>query len=188
MMRRILVIVLSIAFLFACEKKAEKKPAIDETSVIKNTVILYNTLMAEGYRNFNMNALVQAATEDRATKAYYHMAAIGEGRLRMDPVLKDIQFLKAEFNGPESAAVETREVWDYTYKNIDTNEIAYGNTITYENNYRLVRESGKWLVSDITIMKSEEEKKTDFLPFARPDKHDETKGGQDENRGRQNGK
>ena len=155
--------------LLACEQKTPTHN-FDQEEKIKNTIILYNALLAEGYRNLNMNALTQIATEERRVKAYHHMSALGETGVKMDAVLKDLKFREVNLIDPVNAEAGTEEIWDYIYIDIDSGDSAYNNRITYKNNYRLINRSGKWVVADITIEESDEEKDDEFLPFRKSDK------------------
>jgi len=87
------VVALLVTLLIAgCGKT--KAPKADPEA-LKTTVIHYNALLAEGYRTLNMNPLAQVATKERAQKAYYHMAALGEERKKMESDLRNLDFLEA---------------------------------------------------------------------------------------------
>ncbi len=147
MKKRRFLVVLLILF-SGCNK--EKAPSID-SAILKHVIVQYNRLLAEGYRTLNMNTLVQVATEERATKAYYHMAALGEERKRMDSTQTKIDFLDIRSISPEQAEVKTREEWSYKHVNIDSLEVEYQDSILYEMKYTLVRKNDQWFVSDITV-------------------------------------
>lgn len=164
MTKKTVILFLTFFLLLACEQKAQKDDTY-QAEKIRNTIILYNSLLAEGYRNLDMGPLIQVATEDRIIKAYYHMSALGEGRVRMDAKLSDIKILDMDLRDISKAYVGTEEKWEYNYINIDTDEIVYDNTVTYRNKYSLINSAGKWLVSDITVEQSEEEKDIPFSPF-----------------------
>src|SRR5690242_8812450 len=65
-----------------------------EEGRVQGTVKRYNELLIQGYRSLNMNPMQEAATIPQAQKLYYHMSALGEGRLRMDSALKNLTFKK----------------------------------------------------------------------------------------------
>jgi hypothetical protein len=162
-MRRLIYILCCAILLFAsCEVYEKKEDTAKEERLIKDTVVLYNSLLADGYRKLSMTALVQAATEERATKAYYHMAALGEARVKMDAKIRDFKFLELKLPSQYTAEVMTEEIWDYSYVNVDTGEQVYDNKITYKNRYALTKKTGKWLVYDITVEESHEEKPEKF--------------------------
>ena len=159
MTRVVIVLILTIPILLlGCDKgKAQ----------LKDTVVKYNTLLAEGYRNLNMNPLIQVATERRATKAFYHMAALGEARIKMDAKLKKITFSDIKIISHDKAEVVTDEIWDYTYLSIDSSKPLFDNSITYKLKYILEKRSNRWLVADIIIEKADEKKKSEDI-FHRP--------------------
>ncbi len=118
---------------------------------VRETVMQYNALLADGYRNLNMNPLAAIATRQQATRVYHHMAALGEARTKMDAHLLDISFKGIEFTGADRAEARTVEHWSYTYINIDSGKKTADNTAGYTLLYSLVREKETWLVAGITI-------------------------------------
>jgi hypothetical protein len=100
------------------------------------------------------------------------MAALGEGGIRMEARIEQIQFLKVTRYSPEKAEVQTRERWNCYYYNIESGEQVSENIITYENKYILINEAGRWLVDDISIIDSNETNKNSGLRFIErpPDK------------------
>ncbi len=151
-----LLIALGVLMLFsACGRENDR--------IIMDAVIKYDTLLAEGYRNLNMTPLIEAATEKHAAKVYIHMAALGEGRIKMDSMLKDIKFIEIKKLSGSKAEVKTREMWDYAYINFDSGKSVFDNSVRYELKYSLEKKSGRWLVADITIEKVEEKKSSEDL-------------------------
>lgn len=151
-MKKLLIVILVLLLFSGCNQNKRQ---------IKDTVTAYTTLLAQGYRNLNMNPLIQVATEERATKAYHYMAALGEARVKMDARLKNLKFLDIKIHGflkGEKAEVKTEEIWDYSYINIDRGEQVFDNSVTYELTYALIKKSDQWLVADITIEKAAEKK------------------------------
>ncbi len=176
-MRRGLIILLIAAFFVtACQqgmneevisKKKPKSPHIlDEKTKIKNTVILYNSMLAQGYRKQNMTSLAEVATEKRISKAFYHMAALGEGWVRMDMNLKQISFSEIQILSSDKAEAATEEKWDYKYINFKTEEQVYDNSVDYVNRYKLSKISDKWFVDDINVISSKEKKSERYEPIA----------------------
>lgn len=151
-MRKLIAVFALLLLISGCEK---------ENSRIRDTVIKYDTLLAEGYRNLNMTPLTQVATEKRAAKAYYHMAALGEGRIKMDARLRDIKFLDIKTSGGKKSEVTAEEMWDYAYIDIESWKQVFDNSVTYKMKYVLEKKSDEWLVADITIEKAEEKKSSE---------------------------
>ncbi|MBU0729865.1 MAG: hypothetical protein KKA70_08995 [Proteobacteria bacterium] len=165
-MKKVFPLILAALLLFGC---AEQKST--SAQELQDSVQTYNRLLSEGYRSLNMTPLARIATPQRTTKAYHHMAALGEGRIRMDTLLDEITFLGSKIlaDNQNKAEIRTREQWTCNFYNIDTNEKVSDNIITYENVYHLVLEAGRWLVDDISIRKwSETNKKGGLSFFERP--------------------
>jgi len=148
MKKHLVVLVSLLSFMAGCGQETDKQPP----NVLHETIETYNGLLADGYRRLNMNHLVHAATGERAIKAYYHMAALGEGGVRMDSVLRDLEFVTTKQPGPDEAEVTTREQWEYRYVNIANGNASPLLTVNYTARYRLVRDKEKWLVAQIAIL------------------------------------
>lgn len=124
-----------------------------DSRAVKGVIKRYNQLLIEGYRTFNMNPLQEVATPEQATKLYYHMAALGEGQLRMDSTLKDIRFVTVAFPKPDEASVDTKEKWDFTHVNIKTGKkIAEEKDFIYEMGYTLKKVNGRWIISNVNTI------------------------------------
>ena len=121
---------------------------------VKNTILRYNQLLAEGYARMNMTPLQEVATLEQATKVYHHMAALGEAKIRMESRLVGIEFLDIQFPGENLAKVKTREKWNYTHVNINTKMPAQSvvQGLIYNLSYDLIRRNGKWLVSSVSVL------------------------------------
>lgn len=139
-----------------------------EDPAIREAVVQYNNLLAEGYRTLNMSGLLAVATEERATKAYHHMAAIGEARIRMEARLKELAVSSIRQAGNDRATASSKEVWEYSYFHIDSGDLVDENTVTYSLTYHLRKGDGRWLVEDIKVLSAEEKKKSKDL-FKRPE-------------------
>ena len=171
-MKRFSLVIIAVLLLAGCSQNKNE-------GEVKEVVRKYTALLAEGYRNLNMNPLSQIATEERATKAYHHMAALGEARTRMDARIREIKFLSVKFVRDNKAEVKTEEKWDYTYINIDSGKPEFDNSVAYVLTYFLTKKSGKWLVADVTVEKAEEKKSSGHV-FSRPkrEKPPAEKGGE----------
>jgi len=156
------LLVLSFAVV-ACSRKSE-------VGEIKRVVSRYNELLIWGYKNLNMNPLQEVATPEQATRLYFHMSAIGEGKLRMESSLKSLDFTKMEFPKKDEAVVETREVWDFTH--IDTNtgkKYAEEKDFIYEMGYHLKKQTGRWMITEVTTING---KSTNtVVPWPEPERH-----------------
>ena len=121
------------------------------TSSVQRLVVKYNSLLSEGYKTINMTKLQEVATPELAEKAYYHMAAIGEGKSRMVSELKKIDFLETDMSLPAKCRIVTKELWDFAYADIVTgvrsNEVK---NYHYDVRYELENRQGRWVIVDIT--------------------------------------
>lgn len=175
MLRMLVLILIAVLSVTACEQDkktvgtSSEKPkgtgAFDEETRIKNTVILYDSLLAKGYIIQNMSLLLEAATEKRANKAYYHMSALGEGKVKMDMKLNELKFTDVKILSPDNAEAATEEKWDYKYINTDSGEQVYDNSVDYKLTYRLIKLSGKWLVDDIDVKQTKEKNPEGYKPL-----------------------
>ena len=162
-----LVVFISLFVLTGCGE--EKRPDSDKEKKKRNieaAVIWYNALLADGYRTLNMNPLSQVATPQQATKAYYYMAATGEGGLKMDATLKKIEFTSPR-EIANKAEVETDETWTYVFVEIKSGKDQFSNTVRYSLTYTLEEQEGRWLVAAVAVQKTAEEKDSSRI-FQRP--------------------
>src|SRR6185369_7005507 len=110
----------------------------------------YNQLLCDGYKTMNMTSLQEVATKELAERAYYHMAAIGEGKSRMVSELKRINFVETDCSKPSKCRVVTKEWWDFGYADILTgqrsNEVK---DYIYDVQYLLENREGRWLITEI---------------------------------------
>ncbi|WP_298268795.1 hypothetical protein [Geobacter sp.] len=120
---------------------------------VQGTIRRYNQLLIDGYRKMNMNPLQEVATPEQAEKLYFHMAALGEGRLRLDSTLKNISFVNIDMAKPDEATVVTRETWDYTHVNLNTGgKFDEEKDFVYEMKYTLKRRDGRWIITNVATL------------------------------------
>lgn len=126
----------------------------------QHTVLRYDQLLAQGYATMNMTNLQEVATKEQAVKVYNHMAALGEGKIRMESQLEDIDFLDIRLPEKDLARVKTREKWNYTHinmandgKTMPSRKVVQG--LIYNLAYELVRQDGRWLVSSVSVLNEE---------------------------------
>lgn len=136
MKKAIFVISILAIYICGCRVDTEK-----DTRAIKDTILRYNQLLAEGYARMNMTPLKEVATPEHAQKVYHHMAALGESKVRMESQLVDIEFSDIQFPKKDFAGVKTREKWNYTHINIGSK--MPGQTVVqgliYKLSYELVK-------------------------------------------------
>ncbi len=155
----------------AAEPAAPAPPAPQEgvaEEQVAGTVLTYLALLADGYRTMNMTPLLHVASPDRAQKAYHHMAAMGEARVKMDPGLQSIELGAVRLTDPAGAEVDASEKWLYVYYRTDSGRKVYENEVSYELTYFVVRSpNGGWLVDEIRVNSTVEGPGTGELEFYR---------------------
>jgi len=157
---KLLVPIFVLALLVGCKDSTPGKsaapsqvPPVASTAAEEshNLIKRYNQLLSEGYKTTNMTKLQEVATQELAEKAYYHMAAIGEGKSRMVSELKKIEFKETDCSKPANCRVVTRETWDFGYADIQTgqksNEVK---DYIYDVQYLLENRQGRWIITGIT--------------------------------------
>jgi nicotinamide riboside kinase len=156
-----LITLLLLATLFGCKDSASKNagaPPQSQSSASSalvetthNLIAKYNSLLSEGYKTTDMTKLQEVTTPELAEKAYYHMAAIGEGKSRMVSELKKLDFIETDCSKPSTCRVVTKEIWDFAYADILTgvrsNEVK---DYRYDVQYLLENRQGRWLIIEIT--------------------------------------
>jgi hypothetical protein len=156
-----LVTLFLLATVFGCKDGATAKKVetpVRDASATKavaetthNMITKYNGLLCEGYKTTDMTKLQEVTTPELAEKAYYHMAAIGEGKSRMVSELKKLDFVETDCSKPAMCRVVTKEIWDFAYADILTG--ARSNEVKdyrYDVQYVLENKQGRWLITEIT--------------------------------------
>jgi hypothetical protein len=181
--RNCLLLILSLSFLIpaGCNTKQEPKtppvkigqtmpaqPNLPREELVKKIVERYTYLVAEGYKNLDMNPLQEVATNAEAEKAYIHMAAIGEGTSRLISQMKKISYEFVQFPTESTAVVRTKEIWDFSHTDIKsgkkTGEIL---DFPYDVTYTLEKKEGRWLITDI-VASSEKDARENMKPQSKP--------------------
>ena len=149
MKKTILVILLMVICICGCHVGTDK-----DTLQVKDTILRYNQLLAEGYARMNMTPLKEVTTDEHAQKVYHHMAALGEAKIRMESKLIDIEFSDIQFPKKDFTKVKTKEKWDYTHVNIGTKMPAQTvvQGLIYKLSYEIIKKNGKWLVSSVSVL------------------------------------
>lgn len=159
----LLILSASLLAFTGCSKKNEpatppgkvgqtmpEQPNLPKEQLVKKIVERYTFLVAEGYKNLDMNPLQEVATKTEAEKAYIHMAAIGEGTSRLISNMKKINFEFVQFPTESKAVVRTKEIWDFSHFDIKsgkkTGEVL---DFPYDVTYTLEKKDGRWLIADI---------------------------------------
>lgn len=171
------ILILCILSLAACTDRTAENKAGDAPAVMppafapafpgrtfedmaKNLIVRYNQLLVFGYENLNMNFLQEVATHDQAEKAYFHMAAIGEGGVRMRSRLKAVAWERVDQTKKDVITVKTKETWDFAYHDIKSDKMTEEHkNFVYTMTYTITQDaSGKWLISNIHAVSDEPEK------------------------------
>lgn len=165
---RLLAISLAVILLLlpGCDQ-GKPKVAAPKNADIETAVVRYNTLLADCYRNLDMNPLAHAATKKRTTKAFFHMAALEEAGVKMDAKLRRFSFGDVKVIAPDQVEIPAQESWDYSYWDIDTGKDLFDNSVHFRLVYTLAKQMGTWLVADISVKEAREKKDSTFI-FKRP--------------------
>jgi hypothetical protein len=149
--RLLVAVVVILAAVVTVGCSAEVTPSAVER--VRNTVVRYNRLLAEGYRSMDMGRLRQVADELQSEDEYIHMSSLGEGGVRLLPYLKHFEFLNVSVEST-SARVQTRETWDFVHEGTATHEVVLvQNEMTYDLAWDLAaRADGRWYVTDVRVM------------------------------------
>jgi uncharacterized protein YuzB (UPF0349 family) len=154
------IAIILITFLAGCQDRTPPETvgrpqtptaATNMTEQSHQLIIRYNQLLSEGYKAASMTKLQEVATTELAEKAYYHMAAIGEGKNRMVSELKKIDFIETDCSTTPKCRIVTKEVWDFAYADIITG--ARSNEVkdyVYDVSYLAENRQGRWLITEIT--------------------------------------
>lgn len=120
---------------------------------IKSAIMHYNALLADCYRQMDMNPIQQVATIDHVQKLYYHMAALGEGKVRLVSTLKKVDFIDIRVEDKRTAYVHTKETWDYRQMELSTGKVVLEERdFVYELSYQLIRSGDRWIVKTVTSL------------------------------------
>jgi hypothetical protein len=163
-----LLVLLSALTLSGCNDSSSKNAAVspapkatvsnNPADQSRNLILRYNQLLSEGYKTINMTKLQEVATPELSEKAYYHMAAIGEGKSRMVSELKKINFVETDCSQAAKCRVVTKEWWDFAYADIQTGQRSDEvKDYIYDVQYLLENKQGRWVLTEITA--SGEERK-----------------------------
>lgn len=114
----------------------------------------YCLFLAEGYQKQDLSKLNFVATDEQSQRVYRHMAALGEGRIKMDSKLLAIEWVSVDQDSPGDAKVTTREGWAYAYVNMDTGKIMNSNAVDYLLQYHLQKSNEQWLVATVDVLES----------------------------------
>jgi hypothetical protein len=171
-MRKSLIMIPMLACLLAgCEEKAREAREAPATQAAKAVAALsvegvrkmvtrYNQLLEQGYRDLNMTPLQEVATRELALKAYFHMAALGEGKARLISKLQRLDFEQIDTPSPTASEVQTREVWDFAHRDIGTGRLRQEvKAYVYHVHYTVEKQQGRWLITKISATGEEEPKR-----------------------------
>jgi len=136
-----------------------------ENENIKNRVIDYiNTLAkissAERKEDFDKlkKKMLTIADENIAKKLFLWVHSWHDSNLFMKASLKKIDFKKMNITG-DKATTETEEIWIYRYINNKSGRVVFPDTkIYYRVLYQLNKKKGKWIITDVKVLKEKKEK------------------------------
>lgn len=138
-------------FIFALMGCVEKE-TLDEF-LVKDTIKNYNLVLIEAYKTGNPGLFKGLAVEEEIRKRDIMISSWLSAGEYMDADLKKLKFKKVKVTG-NTAVVKTSEKWTFQYRDVITEEVVDPKkTIHYEMTYTLIKEDGRWLVSELSIDK-----------------------------------
>ncbi len=127
------------------------------TELIK-AVKRYTRALADGYRDMNMDNLFLVASKEQVEKVTNYMFTLGQGSIRMDSTLKNIEFKNIRLDNQGNGFVRTTELWDYAHVNINDESVTREEKdVQYDLQYELQKSAHGWIVAVVTIEGGENE-------------------------------
>lgn len=146
-LRLFIVPLIVIMGLSGCASKKERN-----IEKIKETIVLYDKLLAEGFSKRDITLLKEVATGSHIGRIEHRMNALHGANRRMDSNLKSIEFLEIEFLSVTSAKAQTRELWDIHHIDVKTQEtIKELKDFEYKLNYNLMFRNDKWMIVSVDV-------------------------------------
>ncbi len=152
----VLIVLLAVA---GCVSNKE-----DEMPRVKDVILRYNHLLAEGYASFDMRGLSGLITPNQAARLDHRLMGLKMAKKRMDTRLENIEFLKVTFKNDKItkqriATVRTRETWDIRYADLNNGRtVKKMDGAVYLILYSLQRKDEKWLIDNDTVMEEKSDR------------------------------
>mgnify|MGYP001577914302 FL=1 len=138
-------------FVFALMGCAEKETL--EEFLVKETIKNYTRVLIEAYKTGNPGLFKGLAAEKEIRKRDIMISSWLSAGEYMDADLKKLKFKEVKITS-DTAVVKTSEKWTFQYRDVKTEEVVDPQkTVSYEMAYTLVKEDGRWLVSELRIDK-----------------------------------
>jgi hypothetical protein len=150
-MKKLLVSItfIIVSFFLSCSQIE----SIRDKHSLKSRVIEYNRLFIEVNKSRDLEPLKDIADKDVVRKLFLWMAAWEDGNVYMDAELKNLDFLTIRISD-NKGRVTTTEDWEYLYRDLDTQVVvSKKESIHYEMEYILEKKHGKWMITEINILK-----------------------------------
>lgn len=124
-----------------------------ESVELRNVVQAYNKMLPEALSKPDANVMEYFTTHYELGRINAYIGYLKTDKRLMVSDLKKLEFLDARvLPNKTEAVVITRELWRYHYIDDKTRKpITQDEDLGYENTYRLVKESGRWLVNKVEI-------------------------------------
>lgn len=120
---------------------------------IRNVVEAYNKMLPEALSKPDANVMEYFTTHYELGRINAYIDYLKTDKRLLVSDLKKLEFLDAKvLPSKTEAVVMTRELWRYHYIDDKTRKpITQDEDLGYENTYRLVKESGHWVVNKVEI-------------------------------------
>lgn len=128
-----------------------------ESVEIRNAVEAYNKLLPEALSKPNAGVMEFFTTHYELGRIEAYIMLLKSDKRLMISDLKRLEFLDTKVLADKSEAmVKTRELWKYYYIDEKTRkQITPEEELSYENTYRLVKESNHWVVDKVEVHEKE---------------------------------
>lgn len=118
---------------------------------VRNVVTAYNKMLPEALSRPDAGVMEYFTTHYERGRIDAYIALLRTDKRLMVCDLKKLDFLETALNPDKTeAVVKTRESWSYYYIDEKTRKpVTREEELGYENTYRLVKESGRWVVNKV---------------------------------------
>lgn len=122
-----------------------------EEGAIRDTVLRYNRLLAEGYSRMSMEPLLEVAAREEFSRVNHHMLALRSAGLRLESRLVKLEFTDVKIENPGAARATTREYWDFAQIGATSGRENLGaRNVLHLLAYDLCKEGDVWRVQRVT--------------------------------------
>jgi hypothetical protein len=146
------------AYLLLNRQQASTVNVAQEEALLKETVRVSNDEQIKAWRDLDTEILKGTRVGNVLQENIDMIEMLKQNNMYAVPVIERLDFVDVKVNG-NTATVRTIETWSVTFYNRDTKAVVQKNgPDTLHETYYMVKQNGKWMVSDLEI---EEQEKPD---------------------------